>query len=44
MIAFILGSEGQRPTAVDFYSVKAPAGFRPQLRITYVAKLNSGRP
>jgi hypothetical protein len=43
-VALILGTEGLSPAAVDFFSIKAPAGVRPQLRLTYITKLNSGRP
>jgi len=43
-IALVLGTEGNRPAAVDFYSIEAPPGLRPQLRLSYVTKLNSGRP
>jgi len=43
-IALVIGSEGQRLPAVDFYSIEAPASLRPRLRITYVTEVSSGRP
>jgi hypothetical protein len=43
-IALTLATEGVGATAVDFYSITAAAGLRPQLHITYITKLNTGRP
>jgi hypothetical protein len=43
-IALVLGAEGATTTALDFFSIEAAAGLRPQLRITYAAKPSSGRP
>jgi len=43
-IALTLATEGLAATAVDFFSMKGPAAFRPQLHLTYITKLNTGRP
>jgi len=44
IIALTLGTEGLSAAAVDFYSIKGPGAFRPQLHLTYINKLNTGRP
>jgi hypothetical protein len=44
LIAFEVRDEGRAPSAVDFYSIEAPAGLRPKLRLTYVTKITTGRP
>ncbi len=43
-IALTLASEGLTAAAVDFYSRSAPVGLRPRLHLTYIPKLNTGRP
>ena len=43
-IALLIGTEGARPNAVDFFSMEAAPGLRPQVRITYASKPSSGRP
>jgi hypothetical protein len=39
-----LTSEGTRVASFDFFSMEAPAGVRPRLRITYVTRVNTGQP
>ena len=43
-IALVIGTEGATPTSVDFFSIEAAPGLRPQIRITYATKPSSGRP
>jgi hypothetical protein len=43
-IALVIGGEGATTPALDFFSMEAATGLRPQLRITYAAKPSSGRP
>jgi hypothetical protein len=44
IVAITLQTEGTSPAAVDLFSIKAPAALRPQLRLTYITKLTTGRP
>jgi hypothetical protein len=37
-------AEGLQASAVRFYSVEAPAGLRPRLRLSYVPRTNFGLP
>ncbi|HEY6218523.1 MAG TPA: hypothetical protein VIV65_00615, partial [Gemmatimonadaceae bacterium] len=43
-IALVLDGEGTQAAGIDFFSIEAPVGVRPQLRITYATKPSSGRP
>jgi len=43
-IALLLDNEAATPPGVDFFSVEAPIGLRPQLRISFATKPSSGRP
>lgn len=43
-VALTLATEGAGATAVDFVSVKGPVAQRPQLHLTYIPKLSTGRP
>jgi hypothetical protein len=43
-IALLLDNEAASAPGVDFFSMEAAAGLRPQLRISFASKPSSGRP
>jgi len=43
-IAIVSGQEGLVPSVFDFFSIEAPLGVRPRLRITYLPKRPAGLP
>jgi hypothetical protein len=43
-LALVSAKEGELPRQVDFFSLEAPTGVRPRLRVTYVPKIEAGIP
>lgn len=44
LAALYLSSETTRTAGIEFFSTEAPIGVRPQLRITFVTRVSTGRP
>ena len=44
LAALYLSSESTRNAGIDFFSTEAPIGVRPQLRLTFVTRVSTGRP